>query len=442
MTVRIINADVLEGLRHLSDESVHCVVTSPPYWGLRSYLRDDHPLKPFEIGGEPTLDAHIAKLVAVFREVRRVLRSDGVCWLNYGDAYCNTDKWGGGGGNGGKQTVSGDGEVPSWAVRRRKQPEPDLKPKDLMLIPFRLALALQADGWWVRSRIPWLKPNGMPSSVDDRPGTSVEEIFMLTKSARYFYDGEAVKQVAKYPAGPNAPDKVKSPEGQGFTRRNKNERASGAIAEASARTRAGFNERWDSGFTDGQRALRQADLFFSALGDVRGVIATGKGEIQALHVATQPYPDSHYATFPPKLISPLILASTSAKGCCSACGAPWERVVEKTFVPQPDVSQEKGIRGALQQKDMDESDGRDGFPRGHTTARTIDWEPTCLCKDASVVPCTVLDPFMGAGTTGVVADRLQRNAIGFELSDDYAGQSERRINKDRGALLDMMESGE
>lgn len=215
MTVRIINADVMTGLRSLPDESVQCVVTSPPYFGLRSYLKDDHPSKHLEIGNEPTLEAHIEKLVEVFREVRRVLRTDGICWLNYGDAYCNVDKWGGGGGNVGKQTKDGN-DVPSWAVRRKRQREPNLKPKDLMLIPFRLALALQVDGWWIRSRLPWLKPNGMPSSVEDRPGTSVEEIFMLTKSARYFYDGEAIKQVAKYPAGPNAPGKVKSPQGQGF----------------------------------------------------------------------------------------------------------------------------------------------------------------------------------------------------------------------------------
>lgn len=458
MSVRIINADVMEGLAQLADESVHCVVTSPPYFGLRAYLPEDHPSKVHEIGSESTLDAHIKKLVEVFREVRRVLRSDGVCWLNYGDAYCNTDKWGGGGDNIGKQTKDADGEVPSWAVRRRKQPEPGLKPKDLMLIPFRLALALQADGWWVRSRLPWLKPNGMPSSVEDRPGTSIEEIFMLTKSPRYFYDGEAIKQVAKYPAGPNAPDKVKLPQGQGFSRKNraaetdqrarppgsrahkglslargaKNEASFGKIADASARQRAGFNDRWEAGSSDGQRAFRQSDVFFSALGDVRGTVANAKGEIAALHVATQPYAEAHFATFPPRLIEPLILAGTSAKGCCSKCGAPHERILEKTFVPQPDVSAEKGVRGAAGQKPMDASDSREGFPRGTTATTTIGWKATCDCE-ASVVPCIVLDPFMGAGTTGMVADRLGRNAIGFELSDEHAERAQRRVAADRGS---------
>lgn len=443
MSVRIINADVLDGLAQLPDESVHCVVTSPPYFGLRSYLPDDHPMKAFEIGSEATVEEHIEKLVAVFADVRRVLRSDGVCWLNYGDAYAGS--WGAqsrGEPPGPKSALSG-GQIyaaPKGTHTGSLKKVPlGMKPKDLMLLPFRLAIALQSDGWWVRSRLPWLKPNGMPSSVEDRPGTSVEEIFMLTKSARYFYDGEAIKQIAKYPAGPNAPDKIKSPQGQGISRRNKNERSDEAIAESSARTRHGFNDRWDNGSSDGQRAYRQSDAFFSALGDVKGVVANGDGEVLAMHVATQPYPDSHFATFPPRLIDPLILAGTSAKGCCSSCGSPWERTLEKVFVPQPDVSIERGVRGALSQKAMDDSDGRDGFPRGTNATRTTGWQAACEC-DASVVPCTVLDPFMGAGTTGLVADRLQRNAIGFELSDSYAAQAGGRIDGDRGGLLDIMEA--
>lgn len=399
MTVRIINADVMEGLRQLADESVHCVVTSPPYFGLRSYLPDDHPRKGNEIGSEPTVEEHIEKMVEVFREVRRVLRSDGVCWMNYGDCYCNFDKWGGGGGNSGKQTKHGD-SVPSWAVRRRKHPRREsalgLKPKDLMMLPSRIAIALQADGWWLRSALPWLKPNGMPSSVEDRPGTSVEWVFMLTKSANYYYDGEAIKLQAKYPAGPNAPDKVKSPQGQGFTRKNIVSEGRKALAgptyQRHQSTIVGGQTLQEA--PDGQRAFRQSDAFFSAVGDVKGVISNCSGDILALHVATQPYPDAHFATFPPKLIEPLILSGTSAKGCCDACGSPWERIVEKTFVPQPDVCLEKGVRGAPGQKPMDESDSREGFPRGTTATRTVGWQPTCGCQGGNVVPSTVLDPFM------------------------------------------------
>lgn len=460
MTVRIINADVIEGLRQLPDESVHCVVTSPPYFGLRSYLRDDHPMKALEIGSEPTLAEHIEKLVDVFREVRRVLRPDGVCWINYGDAYAGS--WGAqsrGEAPGPASSLSG-GQIyaaPKGTHTGSLKKVPDgLKPKDLMLIPFRLALALQDDGWWIRSRVPWLKPNGMPSSVEDRPGTSIEEIFMLTKSARYFYDGEAVKQVAKYPAGQNSPQSNKSPYGQGMTRRaqaGKNERSEGQIAEASARTRAGFNERWDNGSSDGQRALRQSDLFFSALGDVRGSVATRDGELLALHVATQPYAEAHFATFPPRLIEPLILAGTSAKGCCSACGAPYVREIERI---------ETGFDGSRYGERAVEAAGgalsggteKSTLGSSHgtliTKTRTIGWNPSCECliDDKGVIlppiaRCIVLDPFMGAGTTGLVADRLQRDAIGIELSDEHTERADRRVADDRpGPLLDIMEGAE
>ena len=301
MTVRIINADVMDALREMPDESVHCVVTSPPYFGLRAYLPADHPDKAREIGSEPTLDEHIARLVEVMREVRRVLRSDGICWLNYGDAYAGS--WGAQSRccDVGPHTTLNGGRVHVMESAARagtmKKVSDGLKPKDLMLIPFRLALALQADGWWVRSRLPWLKPDGMPSSGEDRPGTSVEEIFMLTKSPRYYYDGEAIKQVAKYPAGPNAPDKVRSPQGQGFTRRNEQD---ARAVPPGARLHKGLSlargaTRDPSGNSEGQRYFRQVDAFFSALGDVSGVVADGDGNMLALHVATQPFAEAHSA---------------------------------------------------------------------------------------------------------------------------------------------------
>lgn len=497
MTVRIINADVLAGLYSLPDCSVHCVVTSPPYFRLRSYLPDDHPNKPFEIGLEESLDGHIEKLVEVFREVRRVLRHDGVLWLNYGDCYAGI--WG----NQGRKEERGGQRAVNAPMMQQVQDTryittskntgslnrmPGLKAKDLCLVPFRLAIALQSDGWYVRSRLPWLKPNGMPSSVEDRPGTAVEEWFLLTKSPTYFYDSEAIKIIARYPAGPNAPDKIKSPTGQGMTRRNgypapagwdqtvgegghgtvhrhgrrraetnadarppgtrahkglslargaKNERSQGLVADASYRQRAGFNDRWEDGGSDGMRAFRQVDLFFSETGDVRGVIANSAGDILALHMATQPYAEAHFATFGPDLIKPLILAGTSAKGCRANCGAPYERIIKKTFVPQPDVSAEKGKR-----QNMDASRKDEGMPRGSTKTETVGWESTCGCN-AEIAPCTVLDPFSGAGTVALVSDRLQRNAIGIELNPDYAEQSRQRLAKDRtGGLLDMMEGAD
>jgi DNA modification methylase len=346
MTVRIINADVMDGLKQLADNSVHCVVTSPPYFGLRSYLPPDHPLKHLEIGSEPTLQEHIAKLVGVFREVRRVLRKDGTLWLNYGDMWCSTDKWGGGGKNRGKQTLADDGSVPSWAVRAKKPKQKGLKPKDLCMVPHRLAIALQDDGWWVRSDIVWHKPNAMPSSVTDRPSAAKEYVFLLTKGARYHYNAEAVAEPrtsdedaktfrgGSYVAGQPGPRVV-----QGNKRIGKNERAVSAMCEASASPRAGFNERWENA-------------------EAAGADAATRNCRDVWTIATEAFPEAHYATFPARLAERCMLAGCPAGG-------------------------------------------------------------------------TVLDPFGGSGTVGLVADRLQINAVLIDLNPENETMAERRIARDR-----------
>lgn len=182
MTVRVINADVMDGLRQLPDESVHCVVTSPPYWGLRDYGVDG------QIGLEETPQAFVDRMVDVFREVRRVLREDGTCWVNLGDSYANDGKWGGA--TSGKHVASLHGNT---GIGRGKKTT-GLKSKDLVGIPWRVALALQADGWWLRRDIIWHKPNPMPESATDRCTTAHEYLFHLTKSADYFYDADAVAE--------------------------------------------------------------------------------------------------------------------------------------------------------------------------------------------------------------------------------------------------------
>ena len=171
---RILVGNALERLRELPDESVHCVVTSPPYWGLRSYEKD---AGFWMIGLEPTFDEHLRRLVAVFREVRRVLRSDGTLWLNYGDAY-NT-------GTTAERQPTNTADVRGWQREAAVGPrvnDPRLKAKNLMMMPARVAMALQADGWWVRSKVIWHKPNPMPESCTDRPTSSYEEMFLLAKS--------------------------------------------------------------------------------------------------------------------------------------------------------------------------------------------------------------------------------------------------------------------
>lgn len=199
MTVRFITADVLEGLAQLPDESVHCVVTSPPYWGLRDYGVAG------QIGLEPTPDTFVVRMVEVFGEVRRVLRKDGTCWVNLGDSYAGgkTGNTNGGASSGlkadgwreeSRQRANKVFAEQMEAMEFRKPLPVGFKPKDLIGAPWRVAFALQADGWWLRSDIIWSKPNPMPESVTDRPTKAHEYLFLLTKAERYFYDAEEIKE--------------------------------------------------------------------------------------------------------------------------------------------------------------------------------------------------------------------------------------------------------
>jgi hypothetical protein len=182
MTVRLLIGDCRERLRELEAQSAHCCVTSPPYFGLRDYGHDG------QIGLEETPDAFVAQMVEVFREVRRVLRDDGTLWLNLGDSYANDGKWGGS--TGGKHVSSLHGDS---GVGRQKR-STGLKPKDLIGIPWRVAFALQADGWYLRQDIIWAKPNPMPESVRDRCTKAHEYVFLLSKGPRYYFDTEAIAE--------------------------------------------------------------------------------------------------------------------------------------------------------------------------------------------------------------------------------------------------------
>jgi DNA modification methylase len=196
----------------LADKSVHCCVTSPPYWGLRRYLPAGDPLAEYEMGGEQTIDDYVAGMVAVFREVWRVLRPDGTLWANFGDSYngyyANQYATGLSARNQQARQV-----VESGAGIRAS----GLKPKDLCMIPARVALALQAAGWTLRSDIIWSKPNPMPESVTDRPTTSHEHLFLLAKQPRYYYDADAIREenAGIMPWGDKLNFKMNEDEGQG-----------------------------------------------------------------------------------------------------------------------------------------------------------------------------------------------------------------------------------
>jgi DNA modification methylase len=302
VTVTIKTGNCIDVLRSLPEcFRVNCCVTSPPYFGLRDYGHAG------QIGLEPTPDEYVAKLVEVFREVRRVLRDDGTLWLNLGDSYNAspgqrkvTDK------AGEKQATS------LGSIGAASRSVDGLAAKQLLGIPWRVAFALQSDGWYLRSDIIWHKPNPMPESVTDRPTKAHEYLFLLAKSQKYYYDAAAIEEDAKW-------------------------------------------ERWGDQTEKKQHAGTAGHLGGKTLAELP--VRDKKNRRTVWTVATQPYSGAHFATFPPALIEPCILA---------------------------------------------------GCPEGGT----------------------VLDPFGGAGTTGLVADRLQRNALLIELNPEYAQMARDRIHGD------------
>jgi DNA modification methylase len=321
VSVAILIGDCRERLRELPDASVHCCVTSPPYFGLRDYGVDG------QMGLEATPAEFVEGMVGLFREVRRVLRDDGTLWLNLGDSYAGS--WGA---QGHRLTESDDAswhgsQIKNHPKRGRQTGtirEAGLKPKDLIGIPWRVAFALQADGWWLRQDIIWSKPNPMPESVRDRCTKAHEYLFLLSKGPRYHFDAEAIAEAARYPEGPGNIHQKYSDEYE-------------RTGDPRLRTKAGL-------VNIGAKETRNKRSVWE--------------------VATQPFSGAHFATFPPALIEPCILA---------------------------------------------------GCPKGGA----------------------VLDPFGGAGTTGLVADRLGRDAILVELNPEYAALAQNRITGDAGLFAEV-----
>jgi DNA modification methylase len=469
--VRIIIGDALEELRKLPDESVDCCVTSPPYWGLRSYLDSDDPNKAREMGLERTLGEHLDALVTLFREVRRVLKPSGTCFINYGDCYATAPN-----GRLAAETKAAGTDDRTFrdkpfstvgpiydpdagmrpSGRRDRAPMPKsqiraggtLKPKDLCMVPQRLFIALQADGWWVRSIMPWVKRNGMPESISDRPANSIEYVAFLTKSPRYWYDAEAVRRVAS--ANTHARTSQKMPDGwdtgpggHGSFHRNGREKGkTKLVADRSSGIKANETYR---GVVEGDvlhdRNFRNTDLFFDSLIEPWGLISDADGTPLALDVTPQAFREAHFATFPPGLIDPLIRAGCPER-CCSECGKPWVRVVTKGEPIEAgraacgadasggyagQATKDYAAAGAQNPSDVKRRI-LEGMRERHSA-----WEPGCKC-DADVVPGTVLDPFFGAGTTGLVASRLRRDCIGIELDPKSVEIARARIRADLGRV--------
>jgi DNA modification methylase len=275
-----------------------------------------------------------------------------------------------------------------------------LKEKDLMMVPARVAIALVDDGWYLRSDIIWAKKNCMPESVTDRPTSAHEHIFLLTKKAKYFYDSDAVRE-SYAPATFQRLNQATFDQQQGGPKDDQNGNRSPRRALVNLKNNIPPAPQLEDSPENHNPA--------------------GRNQRNVWHLATEPFPEAHFATFPTELPRRCIKAGTSERGACAACGAPWRRTVERDFYgsldPVRDIA--KGRQTPIGQKLWD----------AYEPPKTTGWQPGCSC-DAEVVPCVVLDIFAGSGTTGLVADQLGRDAILIELNPDYAAMARERITGD------------
>jgi site-specific DNA-methyltransferase (adenine-specific) len=428
------------------------VCTSPPYWSLRDYQVEG------QLGLERTPEEYVAKLVEIFREVKRVMRKDGTFWLNLGDSYAGSNcGYGQTKESSGFQNVVRQTYYPT-SSRKPTHIPPGLKPKDLVGIPWRVAFALQADGWYLRSDCIWNKPNPMPESVSGsrwerhrikikpakvrvgqgqrytdigqrqgshiaahgdpdrqpewqdcpgcpkctpndglvlrmsagRPTRAHEYIFELTKSDSYYFDSEAVREPHKEPERGIKHHESRNPHN--------------APKESMA-------IRWTP-----------AERFYNP---------SGRNIRSAWTMTTKPFKEAHFATFPPELPERCIKAGTSERGGCPKCGAPWLRIIERKSATM-NIRVRDAKKGILQKKSgFDESatekEIADYGKEEMGYSQTLGWRPSCICNAGEPIPATVLDPFFGAGTTGMVAKQLGRNFIGIDLKREYCEMAERRI---------------
>ena len=412
--IEIYHGHVLDVLKQMPKKYVQMCVTSPPYYGLRNYGTDSvvwddpgdcpthewgEPCQPthkgqvkdskavtFEnatgqntptgkfcihcgawfgsYGLEPTVELYVKHTVDIFREVRRVLRDDGVIWVNIGSSYTS-------GGRTHRKDFDSINTVAVQNLDRLKNPT-GYKPKDLIPVPWLVGIALQSDGWYLRSDIIWEKPNCLPESVKDRPTGSHEYVLLLSKNERYFYDKYAVLEPHKYDGR-----KVTRFSGSPKYRENGGAKNDTMILKGS--------ERWPG---------------------------TGRNLRSVWTIPTQPFRGSHFAAFPEALVERCIKSSTSEKGCCAKCGAPFQRVVEKIKPASREVTQFTP-GGQIPQSFL--AGNRQDSP---SIIKTKAWCPTCDCN-AGIVPCTVLDIFGGTGRTGIVSKRFCRKAVLVDLSPEY-----------------------
>lgn len=417
---RILIGDVRKKLKKLKSNSVHCVITSPPYYRLRDYgtakwkggnpkcthkksssaagstlggskAVTGHAQEPSytdvckkcgarridnQIGIEKTIGRYVSELVDVFREVRRVLRTDGTFWLNLGDSYSASEK-------------------------------DQITPGNLLGIPWRVAFAMQAAGWILRQEIIWHKPSVMPESVRNRCTKAHEHVFLFTKKMGYFYDNQAIREKSKNPWN-------------------------------SYKTfGAGNTRNKTKNLTKADRELMRTQFAAGTFHENAEQCFTNKRSVWT--IAAEGSKTKHFAAYPKKLVRPMILAGTSQKGCCRECGAPYIRRLKKirratrpgTDTKVMSAKNADRIASNMHSKKTTLSGivgNRDPL-RHVTSSKTIGWKPTCDCDAGKPVPCVVLDPFGGTGTTAVVALAHNRRAILIELNPEYAEICKRRTGR-------------
>jgi DNA modification methylase len=484
----VLHGHCINEMRKLPAGSVHCCVTSPPYWGLRDYgiapvdwepvsyapmpglPAIDVPAMTCVLGLEPTLEAFLGHIVAVFREVRRVLHKSGTLWCNMGDAYAGS--WGSQGRENSGIAVSALSAHQVAASPRKASNTgsldgtPGLKAKDLQGQPWRVAFALQADGWYLRSDIIWHKPNPMPESCTDRPTKAHEYLFLLTRSKSYFYDQVAVQE----PASENTNARVSkadaaalgvdprssslampngwqdSPTYHGQNPNNAPKKGGTPKADGGAKALSKNNASMDAALAvmPPMRNLRDVwkadeDEWSQFQQWKREQARDDKPDVWTINI--EGYAGAHFATFPTALVKPCILAGTSAKGCCPECGAPWTRLVEQVDTGRkqkmPDgMMTSKGSHGSVHPEGRQKGEGG----KAVTTAVTTGWKPGCQCSARFTElgepdPCTVLDPFGGSGTTGAVALELGRRAVLIELGAHHIPLIQQRCDITPGFQL-------
>jgi DNA modification methylase len=373
--------DAAATLRGMPTSSVHMCMTSPPYFGLRDYGVDG------QIGLEDSLERYIESLVDVGRELRRVLRDDGSWWLNLGDSFAGS--WGG-------QSHDAD-------ENREAEPTPTKNParnaslgrKQKMLVPHRVAIALQRDGWVVRNDVTWVKPNPMPQSVKDRLNTTTEQVFHLTANPDYWYDLDAIRE-------PHS-EAGKRRSQYGYEASHQSWREGGATPDEYAGT-------------DQDQALHPA----------------GKNPGDVFEVSVRPFPDAHFAVYPPELCKSPIQASCPPKVCVE-CGAGYMREVNREPVKYEYSERADAVGGRTQSS---------GTMKQTPTAEHVGWTQSCDCDTDATEPGIVLDPFAGAGTTCLVAKRLGRRFVGIDLNPEYVAMAQKRVGVTVDEPERLLEDGE